>query len=230
MAELSPACKVCRTPLSGIRAIPPRVLRGVRRNPKNPNVCNICSLKMIKGEIAEITVLFADVRGFTALTTELGPMRTKELLDEYFRTVSQILFAKDAVVDHFIGDAVMAFFNQPILRPDHVALAVTGGREILQAVEHLNQHWNLPEPVGVGVGINTGYAVVGTVGSADPKDYTAIGDVVNVAARLQSQAAAGEILVSAEAYRQVEAAFPGAPARQLELKGIKGPVTAFSLH
>lgn len=230
MADLAAVCKVCGTPLSGIRAIPPRVLRGVRRSGKNPNVCNVCSLKMIKGEIAEITVLFADVRGFTGLTTELGPMRTKELLDEYFQTVSQILFAKDAMVDHFIGDAVMAFFNMPIVRPDHVAQAVAGGREILQAVEHLNAHWRLPEPVGVGVGINTGFAVVGTVGSTDPKDYTAIGDAVNIAARLQGQAAAGEILVSAEAYRQVETAFPHAPARQLELKGIKDPVTAYSLR
>ncbi len=230
MPELSPACKVCGTPLSGVRGIPPRVLRGVRRNPKNPNICNVCSLKMIQGEVAEITVLFADVRGFTDLTTMLGPMRTKEMLDEYFRDVSEILFGKDAIVDHFVGDAVMAFFNQPIRHEDHVARAVDGARDILHTIPYLNARWALAEPVGVGIGINTGFAAVGTVGSADPKDYTAIGDVVNVAARLQGQAAPGEILVAEEAYRQVAAAFPGAPRRVLELKGVKQPVTAHSLH
>ncbi len=230
MAELSPVCKVCGTPLSGIRAIPPRVLRGVRRNPKNPNMCNVCSLRQIKGEIAEITILFADVRGFTELTSELGPMRTKDLLDEYFHEVSEILFGQDAIVDHFIGDAVMAFFNQPIPHEDHAARAVASARELLHAVTHLNELWKLPEPVQVGIGINTGFAMVGTVGSADPKDYTAIGDVVNIAARLQGQAAGGEILVTPDVYEKIAAAFLDAPRRVLELKGVKKPVTAYSLH
>lgn len=230
MPEFSPACKVCGTPLSGVRAIPPRVLRGVRRNPKNPNICNICSLKMIKGEVTDITVLFADVRGFTDLTTSLGPMRTKEMLDEYFQQVSEILYGRDAIVDHFVGDAVMAFFNQPIKHEDHMARAVDGARDILHSVTHLNTRWGLPEPVGVGIAISTGFAAVGTVGSTDPKDYTAIGDVVNVAARLQGHASPGEILVTDEVYRQVAAGFPGAPQRVLELKGVKIPVTAYSLH
>lgn len=230
MAPLAPSCKVCGIPLSGIRAVPPRVLRGVRRNPKNPNYCNVCGDKQIKGEIAEITVLFADVRGFTDLTATLGPLRTKQMLDEYFRSVSELLYEKDAIVDHFIGDAVMAFFNQPIKRDDHVAQAVVGASDILHTLTHLNDQWALPEPLGVGIGINTGYAAVGTVGSTDPKDYTAIGDAVNIAARLQGQAAAGEILVTDEVYRHVASAFPGAPQRRLELKGVRQPVTAYSLH
>ncbi len=226
---LSPICKVCGIPLAGIRAIPPRLLRGVRRNPKNPNMCNICSLAQIKGEIAEVTVLFADLRGFTELAADLGAMRTKELLDEYFRVVSEILFAHDAIVDHFMGDAVMAFFNQPIRHEDHVLRAVRSAREIMHAITHLNARWQLPAPVGVGVGINTGFAVVGTVGSTDPKDYTAIGDVVNIAARLQGEAAAGEILVTEQAYESVASAFPHARERTLELKGVKRPVAAYSL-
>jgi len=230
MPDFSPVCKVCGTPLSGLRAIPPRMLRGVRRNPKNPNFCNVCSLKMIQGEVAEITVLFADVRGFTGLTTTLGPMRTKEMLDEYFHAVSEVLYSKDAIVDHFIGDAVMAFFNQPLKHEDHVARAVDGAHDILHTASHLNERWALPEPVGVGIGVSTGFAAVGTVGSTDPKDYTAIGDVVNIAARLQGQAEAGEILVTDEVYRQVAPAFPGAPQHSLELKGVKQAVTAYSLH
>lgn len=230
MATYAPSCKVCAIPLSGVRAIPPRVLRGVRRHPKNPNLCNICGEKAIKGVIAEITVLFADVRGFTDLTTTLGAMRIKELLDEYFRAVSEILYGRDAIVDHFLGDAVMAFFNQPIKRADHIHQAVTGAADILRTATRLNGQWSLAEPVGVGVGIHTGYAAVGTVGSTDPKDYTAIGDVVNIAARLQGQAAAGEILVTEEVYRHVAPAFPAAPQRVLELKGVQRPVTAYSLR
>jgi len=229
VGQLSPHCRVCRVPLAGIRAIPPRVLRGVRRNPKNPNYCDICGEKDIKGEIAEVTVLFADVRGFTGLTAALGPMRIKELLDEYFRAVSEILFEKDAIVDHFLGDAVMAFFNQPVRRPDHLPRAVAAAHEILHAVARLNSAWALPEPVTVGIGITTGFAVVGTVGSTNPKDYTAIGDVVNLAARLQGAAGGGEIIVTSEAYEQVRGAYPNARHRTLRLKGVKDPVDVYAL-
>ena len=188
MPALSPRCRVCRVPLTGVRAIPPRVLRGVHRHPKNPNYCNICGEKDVKGEIAEVTVLFADVRGFTPLTSALGAMRIKELLDEYFRTVSEILFEQDAIVDR-----------------------------------------QLAQPVGVGVVISTGFAAVGTVGSTNPKDYTAIGDVVNLAARLQGQAEAGQILVTSDVYAQIREAYPAARHLTLEVKGFPGPVDAFAL-
>jgi adenylate cyclase len=230
MSGLSPHCRVCHVPLAGVRAIPPRVLRGVHRHPKNPNFCNICGEKDIKGEIAEITVLFADVRGFTPLTTALGAMRIKELLDEYFRTVSHILFEQDAIVDHFMGDAVMAFFNQPVRHPDHIRRAVTSAREILGAVTRLNGGWRLAQAVGVGVGISTGFAAVGTVGSANPKDYTAIGDVVNLAARLQGQAEAGQIIVTSEVYEQVRELYPGARPQSLEVKGFANPVEVVVLN
>lgn len=229
MAALSPHCRVCRVPLAGVWAIPPRVLRGVHRHSKNPNYCNICGEKDIKGEIAEITVLFADIRGFTPLTSALGPMRIKELLDEYFRAVSQILYEQDAIVDHFLGDAVMAFFNQPVRHADHTQRAVKSAREILRVVDWLNSQWELARPVGVGVGISTGFAAVGTVGSTNPTDYTAIGDVVNLAARLQTVAEAGRILVTSEVYEQVRDVFPNARGLSLEVKGFPGPVAAFAL-
>ncbi len=230
MAGLSPRCRVCRVPLAGVRAFPPRILRGVHRHPKNPNYCNICGEKDIKGEIAEITVLFADVRGFTPLTSALGAMRIKELLDEYFRTVSAILFEQDAIVDHFLGDAVMAFFNQPVRHPDHIGRAAASAQEILQAVVRLNARWQLVQPVGIGVGISTGFAAVGTVGSTSPKDYTAIGDVVNLAARLQGHAEAGQILVTSDVYAHVRGTYPNARQLTLELKGFPSPVAAFVLN
>lgn len=229
MPEFSSRCRVCQVPLAGVRAIPPRVLRGVHRHPKNPNYCNVCGEKDIKGEIAEVTVLFADVRGFSELTASLGAMRIKELLDEYFRAASAVLFEQDAIVDHFLGDAVMAFFNQPVRHPDHVARAVRSARAILDTVASLNARWNLTHPVHVGIGITTGFAAVGTVGSTNPKDYTAIGGVVNLAARLQGEAGGGEILAAAEAYAQVQADYPHARRRTLTLKGFREPISAYVL-
>ena len=230
MPQYSSHCRVCRVPLAGVRAIPPRVLRGVHRHPKNPNYCSICGEKDIKGEIAEISVLFADVRGFTDLTAALGPMRIKELLDEYFRAVSEILFEKDAIVDHFMGDAVMAFFNQPVRHPDHAVRGLDSAHQILHTVAALNTVWGLPQRVGVGIGISTGFAVVGTVGSTNPKDYTVIGDIVNLAARLQGEAGPGEIVVTGDVYRQVDSAYPNAKRQALRLKGFKDLVEAYVLN
>lgn len=229
MAEFSPYCKGCQIPLSGVRAIPPRVLRGVRRHKKNPNYCNICSEKAYQGYIDEITVLFADIRGFAELTATHGPLRTRAMLDEYFRRASEIFFDRDALVDHFIGDAIMVFFNAVSEQPDHVGQAVEGAFELFQLVRQLNNTWALPQPVGVGIGINTGEAALGVLGSSNPDDFTAIGEPVNVAARLQGLAAAGEILLTEEAYRQVASRFPNAARRVLELKGVSRPVTAYVL-
>jgi len=230
MAQFSPDCRSCHIPLSGIRAVPPRILRGVRRHKKNPNFCNICSEKAYQGYIDEITVLFADIRGFTELTTTYGPLKTRALLDEYFRTASEIFFERDAIVDHFMGDAIMAFFNAVKPAPDQVAQAVRSAFDLLSLIRHLNTKWALPQPVGVGIGINHGTAALGVLGSTNPDDFTAIGETVNIAARLQAQADAGEILVTSEVYEQVRNAYPDAQPRTFELKGIQGPVEAYVLN
>jgi adenylate cyclase len=230
VAEPAQNCRSCRIPLSGIRAIPPRVLRGVRRHKKNPNYCNICSEKAYSGYLDEITVLFADIRGFTELTTAYGPLRTRAMLDEYFRRASEIFFDRDGLVDHFIGDAIMVFFNAVKERPDHVATAVEGAFELLRLVQQLNDTWTLSQPVGIGIAINTGEAALGVLGSTNPDDFTAIGETVNIAARLQTQAAAGEIVVGEAAYRQIASAYPDAQQRVLDLKGVTRPVTAYVIN
>lgn len=229
MAHLSSDCRACHTPLAGIRAVPPRVLRGVRRHKKNPNYCNLCSEKAYKGYLDEITVLFADIRGFTELTTTYGPLKTRAMLDEYFRSASEIFFERDALVDHFIGDAIMVFFNAVKTTPDHVALAVRSAFDLLALVRRLNAGWALAQPVGVGIGVNSGQAALGVLGSTNPDDFTAIGDTVNLAARLQGQADAGEVLVTAEVYEQVRDAYPNAQRRMLQVKGFKDPVEAYAL-
>lgn len=109
----------------------------------------------------------------------------------------------------------MAFFNHPVAYPDHAARAVQTALTVMQAVRSDNGHTPLP----VGAGIATGEALVGNVGSGEANDFTALGDVVNVAARLQGAAQAGELLVTEDTYRLIAAQFPDAPARDLDLKG-----------
>lgn len=237
MGHYSPDCRACRIPLEGLRAIPPRVLRGVRRSPKNPHYCNLCGEKAIRGFLTTLTVLFADVRGFTPLTTEMGPLRTRQMLDDYHRMMGDILYDKDAFVDH-IGDALMAYFqahgyhgteNREFGIQDHVRRAVDSAFAMQRALEKLNQGWQLPRGIGMGIGISTGEAAVGAVGSADPAHYTAIGEVVNIASRLQTQAEAGEILVIDTVYRYVASTYPQAERRELQLKGLAVPVVAYNL-
>ena len=150
------------------------------------------------------------------------------ILDGFFRRCSEIVADHDGIVDKFMGDSVMAFFNVPLHRPDHVAQAVSAATQIQLSTPRL-PHMDTENSLKVGIGIGAGIAMTGIIGSDDCKDYTVVGDAVNLAARLQAQARAGEILVSEEVYEQVGGAFPNARKRTLRLKGIDQPVAALSL-
>lgn len=142
---------------------------------------------------------------------------------------SEVVIGHDGIVDHFLGDAVMAFFNVPIKHEDHIARAIAAALEIQMALPRLDARLAGAEGLRVGVGIHTGLAFVGTLGSTSPKDYTAVGDAVNIAARLQGQAAPGEVLVTDTAYEAVRAAFPHAQRQVYEVKGIPDPIVAYVL-
>ena len=163
------------------------------------------------------------------MTHERGPEAVKPLVDEFFRRCSEIVINNDGIVDHFLGDAVMAFFNVPTLHADHVARAVSAATQIQLAVPDINVAAGEEGVLKVGIGIDTGFGATGALGSNDCRDYTVMGDVVNIAARLQGEAAPGEILATERAYQEVRTAFPNAQERVLEIKGIKEPVRAYSL-
>lgn len=174
-----------------------------------------------------VSVLFVDIRDYTPLATRLAPKGLTKFLNDYYAATSQVLFRNDAVVE-FAGDAVMALFNAPIPRADHERAAINAALEIQGAVQALH----IPE-LAVGVGVNSGEATVGLmVKGGDVRDFTAAGDVVNVAARLQAKARAGEI-VSCEA--AVEKSRDLIPARYavepttLDLKGKDTPFPAYVL-
>jgi len=178
--------------------------------------------------MAEITVLFADLSSFTELTQELGAEKTHQVVDAFLRMATEVLVKHGAFIDKYVGDAVMALFNVPIRHEDHARRAVSAATELGSALKNLGTSFN--RDLNASVGVATGFARVGRLGSDDSKDYTAIGDVVNLAARLQSKAGAGEVLISEESYLKHPGEFPNANAEQAVLKGFREPVRAYRLH
>ena len=176
----------------------------------------------------EMTVVFADLSSFTEMTGRLGAMATYSVVDEFLRLASTTLMSHGAFIDKYIGDAVMAFFNVPIKRADHKAGAVAAAAKLQEILPGLSER--LGVPLQASIGIAAGFARVGRLGSDDIKDYTAIGDAVNQAARLQAQAGAGEIVVSQDVYQEVASAYPGVQAESLALKGFPQRSIAYRLN
>jgi adenylate cyclase len=183
-SHLSPQCRICGTLLSGAMSVIFRTA-GIRRSPRNPNLCNRCDTHVEEGRVVEMTVLFADLSSFTELTQELGPERTHEVVDAFLRMATAVLVRHGAFIDKYVGDAVMALFNVPLRHGDHARRAVVAATELRTALQSLGQRFNLPLEASVGVA--SGWARVGRLGSEDSKDYTAIGDVVNLAARFKAK-------------------------------------------
>ena len=216
-------CLVCGTALAGPLGALFRVF-GIRRSSRNPNICSRCNTHAEEGRLVNLTVLFADLSNFTELTHELGPERTHEVVDAFLRGATYALVKHGAFIDKYIGDAVMAFFNVPIRYDDHSARAVAAALEIQAELPALSKRFGID--LRSSIGIASGWARVGRLGSADGRDYTAIGDVVNLAARLEAQARPGEMVVHGDVYQQVAAEFPAVPAEALQLKGFTDPIPA----
>jgi adenylate cyclase len=213
----APRCKLCNIPFAGLGRI--FRLAGFAPSRKNPNMCNACFEKApVGGSEAEIGVLFADVRGYTSLVETSSPEAAAELLKPFYRSARDVLLRHDAVIDKLVGDEVMALFIPLFMQRDPIAEMVKGALELLEQVRSA-----LP----IGAGADFGAAFVGNVGEEDVKDFTALGDVVNTAARLQAQAEPGELLVSERVFEAVRERFPDSAQRDLELKGKAGPVAAY---
>lgn len=220
-------CMVCGLPLSGLLG---EALQwaGIGRSSRNPNCCTRCNAHLEEGRLVEMTLLFADLSSFTEMTNRLGAEPTYGLVDRYLRFASDILTGHGAFIDKYVGDAVMAFFNLPVKRADHARAAVAAARELQDKLPALSQE--LGVSLQATVGIATGFARVGRLGSDDIKDYSAIGDVVNQAARLQAQARAGEIVVSERVYGTVAGDYPGLEPESLSLKGFRDKNVAYRLR
>lgn len=166
----------------------------------------------LEGQKREVTVFFMDIRDFTRMSESLPAERVVKILNEYFNIATNILFKYDGTVDKFVGDSVMALFNAPTQVKNHRLKAVQAAMEIQEEIKKWGK-------VKVGIGIHSGAAIVGNIGSKHKMDYTAIGDVVNTASRLEGQTKAGEILVSKEIYAEVKEMFPTKYKENVMLKG-----------
>lgn len=223
---LTRQCWICGTPLSGIMSYIIRI-SGINRSERNPNICNRCNSHIREGQMVELSVLFADLSKFTELTHALGAEQTHEVVSAFLDMATTTLLKYGAFIDRYMGDAVMAFLNMPIRQEDHAAKAVAAAVEILAGIDSLRKRFNLD--LNSSIGIATGWVWVGSLGSAVRKDYSAIGEVVNLAARLEEKAQPGEILVQTEVYDKVASDFPEACPETLRLKGFRDPVVGYHL-
>lgn len=215
-----PRCKVCNYPFKGIGGALVRAFLGVAPSKLNPHLCNVCeraAKSFPGGTEMEVSVLFADVRGSTGLAEGMSPAEFSRLIDRFYQTTTRVLFHKNALVEKLIGDEVTGFFVPGFAGKNYARVAVEAGEEILRATGHGGpaEPW-LP----VGVGVHHGIAFVGSVtAEGGAADITVLGDTANVAARLTSLAAAGEVLLS-EAARDAAGLDPGGMEfRKMNLKG-----------
>jgi adenylate cyclase len=222
-----PRCMLCASPFAGAGGRMMRLL-GRRQSDKNPNWCGACFKFMAKhhgGAEIECTLLFADVRGSTALGESMSAGAFRQLMERYYDTAAQTVFDNDGIVDKFVGDELVAMFFPLLSGDDHAKCGLAAARALLEATGHADPDgpW-----VPVGVGLHTGNTWVGAVGEGVHVSITALGDAVNTTARLASAAAGGEILVTTAA-AQAAGLDPGLEQRTLELKGKEAVVDVVSL-
>ncbi|HSF10695.1 MAG TPA: adenylate/guanylate cyclase domain-containing protein, partial [Nitrospirales bacterium] len=175
------------------------------------------------GQTQDVTVLFSDIRGFTTLAHTLAPQPLVSLLNEYMTVMSRIMFKHDGVVDKYIGDAIMAFWNAPMPQPDHARRACQTALEMITTLRELQADWKrrgMPM-LEVGIGINSGPAVVGNIGSIERLQYTALGDTTNVASRLEALSVVYKVSIVIGEFTRQEAG-PAFEYRELDLVALKG--------
>ena len=212
-----PRCKLCHSPFGGVGG---RVLGvvGFRPSRKNPNLCARCCEEMPPGGLElDIAVLFADIRGSTGLCERIGTAAFTDLLNRFYRHSTGVLVRHDAVIDKLIGDEVMALFIPGIAGREYRHRAALAAIEL---VGELSDELSLP----IGAAVNAGQAFVGNVGGADVMDFTAVGDAVNTAARLQALAQAGEVVMADGLYEEVRDEYAGATNRTDVIRGRELPV------
>ena len=204
------------------RFMPPHVVDEILKNP------NTLSLG---GTNSNITALFSDIRGFTSMSEMLTPQVVVQILNEYFADMTPIVFEYRGLLDKFMGDGLMALFGVPYACDDAASCAVAAAIAMQRRMTKVNEDLKAAglSEIAIGIGINTGTATVGYIGSRDRTDYTAIGDAVNLASRLEKQARAGQIIISRFTFEAIGDEFPVRPADQIRVKGKQEPVQIYEV-
>jgi class 3 adenylate cyclase len=184
--------------------------------------------RLLAGHRREITSLFCDLRGFTAFAETAEPEEVLDVLRAYHLVVGEVVTRHSGTVEHFAGDGLMAFFNDPVPDPEHEIAAVRTAVEVRERIDQLAVEWRRRGyDLGLGVGITTGYATLGRIGFEGRYDYAAIGSTVNLASRLSDAAGPGEILISQRLQADLEDGVETEAVDGLQLKGFSKPVDAF---
>ena len=223
-----PRCKFCNGPYHGIGGA---IFRMIGKGPSSltPQLCNQCygyTRLNLGGAEIELTMLFADVRGSTPLAASMSPMAYSALISRFFAVANQVFVRSDALLNRLVGDQVIGLYVPGFAGANHRGKAIDAAQKLLRETGHDGPEgpW-LP----IGVGVHTGVAFLGSVGSyAHAVDIAVLGDPPNVAARLSSSAATGEILISEDAYVS-DMNLKGLEKRQLTLKGKSRPVEVYAM-
>jgi adenylate cyclase len=219
-------------PIRGPLALPFRIF-GITRSKMNPNICTICerSFRYVKKErhiSAEASILFADIRGYTDLTERMDQAAVNAIVSTFQDRCAEAVWAHDGIVNKQMGDGLMAIFNFPIKIERHAAAAVAAAIDIQRHCKSALAAGGGSGRVGVGVGVHTGTVEIGEF-STFRSDFTAIGGPVNLAARLESQAAPGEIVMSPDIAAAVAGDIGQTTTRTVVLKGFDEPMTVHVL-
>jgi adenylate cyclase len=217
------------------RVIEEAKLRGSLSRMLSPNLVD----RIVAGDLAiekggaqkQVTVMFADIRGFTSLTERLAPADMVALMNEYFERVSSIVFKHEGTLDKYIGDAVMALWGAPLGSDDDEIQAVRAAYEIQERVRDFNRERAMAglEQIGVGIGLSTATVIAGYVGSSQTMSYTVFGRGVNLASRLCSQAKAGEVIIAPATFDAVRHLAEAEQQDEVRLKGMADPVRPYKL-
>ncbi len=220
MLPHDPRCKICYSPFEGMGGLMMRML-GRKQSELNPYFCNVCedfAKKHPGGAEVEMSMLFVDIRGSTALSEQMTVTEFRELINRFFVESTEAIASEDGLIEKLAGDAVAAFWGAGFAGQDYVAKTIHAARKIQQIMEQ--------QKIPVGIGVHAGVAYFGAMGSAEGLvNISAIGDEVNTAARIASKAAAGEILISEQALNAAGMDSSQLESRSLELKGISEAVT-----
>jgi adenylate cyclase len=226
----SPRCRFCYAPFSGFGGGVVRAFYGKRPSMLNPTMCNVCdefAREHPGGAEIELSLLFADVRGSTALAERLSPGEFAKTVNRFYDAATRVMVNTDALIDKIIGDQVAGMYVPGVTGPGHALRAIEAAQQVLRATGHggSDEPW-----VPVGVGVHTGTAFVGSVHSSEgTADITVLGDAPNTAARLSGAAGVGEILVTEATAEAAQLVCDGLEKRTLSLKGKERPVTVYVL-
>src|SRR5215207_2785686 len=223
-----PRCKLCASPFKGWGGFIMHLL-GRDQSKYNPRFCQACEkFDHPGGAEVVITMLFADVRGSTTLAEQMSALEFSRLINRFYTVATHVMVQTDALVDRLMGDEAIGLYIPGFAGPEHPRRAIEAAQDLLRLTGHRDAKgpW-LP----VGIGVHTGPAYVGVVGGEEnPMDFTALGDNVNITARLASEAGTGEILISEASYSAASMNLENLERRQLQLKGKSEPVEVFVLR